>query len=309
MTCERVAVVIPAYHVKDTIERAVRSVLAQPRVTADVIVVVDDEQEATQAALRRVEESGLRVLTNPMNLGAPKTRNRGLAEVDAPYVMFLDGDDFVMGDLLPGLVDALASGADIAFGPWLLYDEARNRTERRQEQYDDAAHLLDRWLLRQRWTPPCAVLWRTQFLRKLGGWNESVRRNQDGELVCRAALAGANLSRSTRGCGVYVQHTSPFRITGNRSTFGDLIDVAESLLVQPSTVIGEAERRRIIGDYFYWLADCAFRRGNGKEGRHALARAVRLGGQHPSSSAMLTLGLKLIGLENYRRASAWLRAG
>lgn len=222
MPQEQVTVVIPTYHAADSIERAVLSVFAQPGIACRVIVVIDDEEgpteAATEATLASLDVRSLTVMINPGNLGAQKSRNRGLKEVTSDWVMFLDSDDFVMGDLLRGLVQALEQGTDVAFGPWLLLDESRGRAERHQERYSDAADLLDRWLVRRQWTPPCAVLWRTAFLRGIGGWKESVRRNQDGELVCRALLAGARPGHSRQGCGVYVQHDSPHRISLSRST-------------------------------------------------------------------------------------------
>jgi glycosyltransferase involved in cell wall biosynthesis len=305
MPQEQVTVVIPAYRAAESIERAVLSVFAQPGVSCRVIVVVDDEEGTTEAALAALDDERLTVLTNPGNMGAQKSRNRGLAAVESDWVMFLDSDDFVMGDLLPSLVQALEQGTDVAFGPWLLLDESRGRAERHQERYVDAADLLDRWLVRRQWTPPCAVLWRTAFLRGIGGWKESVRRNQDGEVVCRALLAGARPGHSTRGCGVYVQHDSPHRISQARSTFGDLIAVAESLLEQPTEAVEEARRRKILGDYFYWLADSAFRRGDREQGRRARQRAVELGGSLPMGSRLPRLGAAVLGLETYRRAVSW----
>ncbi|WP_395326990.1 glycosyltransferase family 2 protein [Novosphingobium sp. BL-8H] len=309
MTQEQVTVVVPAFRASHTIERAVRSVFGQPKVQMRVIVVVDDDEGTTETALADLASRPLDVMTNPGNLGAQKSRNRGLAAVESEYVMFLDSDDFVMGDLLHGLALALEEkdGADIAFGPWLFYDESRNQASRRKPGYADAGDLLDRWLVRRQWTPPCALLWRTDFLRGIGGWNEDVRRNQDGEVVCRGVLSGARIAHSSLGCGVYVQHDSPFRISGNRTTFGDLMAVADSLLRQPTEAVGEEERRKIMGDYFYWLADSAFRRGDREQGREALRRGAELGGELRLDARIPRLGAAVLGLETYRGVTSWVR--
>ncbi|TCM20627.1 glycosyl transferase family 2 [Novosphingobium sp. PhB165] len=307
MPQERVTVIVPAFHASGTIERTVRSIFGQPQVRPRVIVVVDDDEGKTEAVLSELADPRVEVVTNPGNLGAQKSRNRGLAMVESEYVMFLDSDDFVMGDLLHGLTLALADGADIAFGPWLFYDEGRNQASRRKPAYDNAAELLDRWLVRRQWTPPCAVMWRTEFLRRIGGWDEKVRRNQDGEVVCRAALAGARLAHSPQGCGVYVQHDSPLRISGNRSTFGDLVELAEALLKQPTEALPEPERQKILGDYFYWLADSAFRRGDREQGREAVKRGAELGGELRLNSKFPRLGAAVLGLETYRGVTSWMR--
>lgn len=307
MAQEHVTVVVPAFRASETIERTVRSLFGQPGVECRVIVIVDDEEGRTEDVLSAVRDERLKVLTNATNMGAQKCRNRGLALVETEHVMFLDADDFVMGDLLDGLAGQVAGGADVAFGPWLLYDEAGSKVGLRTPDYPDSAELLDRWLVRRQWTPPCAVLWRTALVRQIGGWNESVRRNQDGEIVCRAVLAGARIGQTRRGCGVYVQHDSPFRISRNRSTFSDLFDVAESLLRQPTEALPETRRQKILGDYFYWLADSAFRRGDREEGRRALKRARELGGEMRLGSRIPRLGAALLGLEAYRGLTGRLR--
>lgn len=307
MARKQVTVVVPAFRSSATIERTVRSVFGQPSVECRVIVVVDDDEGKVEEVLSTMRDERLAVLTNETNMGAQKSRNRGLALVESDYVMFLDSDDFVMGDLLDGLAGALDAGADIAFGPWLSYDDRGNHAMHRHANYAGAADLLDRWLVRREWTPPCAVLWRTGFVRRIGGWNEAVRRNQDGEIVCRAVLAGARLGHSEKGGGIYVQHDSPLRVSRNRSTFGDLLDVADSLLVQPTSALPESRRRKIMGDYFYWLADSAFRRGNRIEGLRAMRRAARLGGKLRVGSPVHRIGAGLLGLETWHGMTARMR--
>lgn len=111
-----VSVVIPAYQAEAFVARAIQSVLAQPGVDPEIIVVVDGLVDRTADIARGFPKT--RVVINEVNEGAPAARNRGLALAQAPYVMFLDADDWIKGPLLQGLAEALdVFHADVAFGP------------------------------------------------------------------------------------------------------------------------------------------------------------------------------------------------
>jgi glycosyltransferase involved in cell wall biosynthesis len=87
-----VTVVIPAYHAERFIARAIQSVLDQPGIDPEIIVVVDGLVDRTADIARSFPKT--RVVINEVNQGAPAARNRGLALAQAPYVMFLDADDW-----------------------------------------------------------------------------------------------------------------------------------------------------------------------------------------------------------------------
>ena len=123
----RVTVVIPAYKAEATIRRAVDSVLAQPGVDTEIVAVVDGVFDRTPQLLASYDPSRVRTLINETNLGPTFARNRGLAAATGEYVMFLDCDDFVEGDMLAGLVRAMRRDeADLGFGPLQILKEGRN---------------------------------------------------------------------------------------------------------------------------------------------------------------------------------------
>lgn len=87
----KVSVVIPAYRCADTIGLAIDSALAQ-NVPVEIIVVDDCPEEPVEKALEHYP--GIRYMKNPRNLGAAESRNRAVALAQAPYVAFLDADDW-----------------------------------------------------------------------------------------------------------------------------------------------------------------------------------------------------------------------
>ena len=99
------SVVIPVYNIRDYVERCVRSVLAQPDVPLEVLIVDDgstDDSGAVCDALA-AEDSRVTVIHKP-NGGLSDARNYGLCHAQGEYILFMDGDDWLAENVCPGLL-------------------------------------------------------------------------------------------------------------------------------------------------------------------------------------------------------------
>jgi glycosyltransferase involved in cell wall biosynthesis len=300
-----ISIVVPAFHAKDTIQRALDSVAQQRGVETEIIVIIDDGCLETQQRIEQLGISSCRVLMNEQNLGSQASRNRGLAEATQPFVLFLDADDFQSGDLLRGLVDAAQkSEADLVLGPWRILTSGGELLPIRVTEPASAQTIFWRWLVHGKWVSPTAVLWRTDYVRMIGGWDLRVRRHQDAEIALRAIARGARLGFSSEGAGVYVQHDSEHRIT--RSTGYDAqLDVAEFLL-DIDGAIPRSTQEAAISRYLYRMAVLAFRRGDDDFGMRALARSRQLG-FHGHLGRIARLGSALLGTRRYHRWAPQVR--
>jgi glycosyltransferase involved in cell wall biosynthesis len=110
----KISVVIAAYNASATIERAVRSVLAQRR-RADEILVVDDGSTDGTADIVRQFGSEVRLLSQA-NGGASVARNRGIEAAGGEWVAFLDADDEWLGEKLFLQEELFGAHSDIAWG-------------------------------------------------------------------------------------------------------------------------------------------------------------------------------------------------
>lgn len=121
------SVVIPVYNIRDYVERCVRSVLAQPDVPLEVLIVDDgstDDSGAVCDALA-AEDSRVTVIHKP-NGGLSDARNYGLCHAQGEYILFMDGDDWLAENVCPGLLQmALQDRADVVIGK--AHFCARNR--------------------------------------------------------------------------------------------------------------------------------------------------------------------------------------
>ena len=111
----RAAVIMPAWNAEKTIERTVRSILAQTMGDLVLLVVNDGSTDATGAILDRLHREDARVcpITVP-NGGPARARNIALAAVPAgtEYLAFSDADDLLAPDTLEYAIEN-ADDADL----------------------------------------------------------------------------------------------------------------------------------------------------------------------------------------------------
>lgn len=90
-----VSVIMPVYNGEKFIKKAIESVLIQ-QVDFELIIIDDCSTDRTADIIRSVvgNRSDIIVLTNEHNMGAAKTRNRGISAARGEYVAFLDADDW-----------------------------------------------------------------------------------------------------------------------------------------------------------------------------------------------------------------------
>ncbi len=100
-----VSVIIPVHNGKQTVSRAVDSVLGQSYLEREVIVVDDG---STDSSLELLRKYGSKIrLVEQKNAGVASARNRGIKLARGEYVAFLDQDDFWVQEKLAIQVEIL----------------------------------------------------------------------------------------------------------------------------------------------------------------------------------------------------------
>ena len=89
-----VSVIMPVYNGEKYIKRAVESVYEQG-ISLELLVIDDGSTDGTEEVLSAYEgREDFRYIKNKENMGAARSRNRGVQEAVGEYVAFLDADDW-----------------------------------------------------------------------------------------------------------------------------------------------------------------------------------------------------------------------
>jgi glycosyltransferase involved in cell wall biosynthesis len=99
----RVSVVVPCYNYGRYIPACIESILTQPGVEVDILIIDDASTDRSVAAIRDAAEKHSRVkaIYHKQNKGHIATYNDGLFRVDGDYVVLLSADDLLApGSLL-----------------------------------------------------------------------------------------------------------------------------------------------------------------------------------------------------------------
>jgi GT2 family glycosyltransferase len=113
------SVVIPAFNAEATVASSVASVLRQTRTDLEVIVVDDGSTDATVAAVDRIADGRLRVISQSKQ-GVSAARNAGIDAARGRYIAFLDSDDL----WLPRYLELSAEAVAPRTNPGFVYTDA-----------------------------------------------------------------------------------------------------------------------------------------------------------------------------------------
>ena len=147
---------------------------------------------------------------------------------------------------------------------------------------------LRAWLLGS-WLPLCCLLWPRDVYERVGGWDEQLTTNEDGDLIYRALAGGVRLVRTTAGEAFYRSHGSA-RLSLSADTIAEhrfrsrmrVLEKLEAFLVQLGTLPHYAEpigvawhRLALLGyeDHPDLAREC-LRRGEKHAGRLRLSRTL-----------------------------------
>jgi glycosyltransferase involved in cell wall biosynthesis len=188
---ERVSVVIPTRDRADIVVDTVRLTLLQRGVELEVVVVDDGSRDGTAEALEALGDPRVTVLRHETSRGVASARNHGIERAAHPWVAFLDDDDRWSPDKLRVQLDrARAEEADFVYTAGLAVAADDGRVLWASPAFTPEELRLG---IRSRnliFAGSSNVLVRTELLRRLGGFDESLHHIADWDLWIRLTEAG-----------------------------------------------------------------------------------------------------------------------
>lgn len=177
----KVSIVIPAYNnLTFTLECLAALQAAAGLERAEVIVIDDASADATSAVLAKVV--GLKLITNPENLGFIRTCNRAADKARGEFVVFLNNDVQVRPGWLAALLAPFAEEEDVgATAPKMLFPDGRLQEAGARIGVDGAAEMiglfedpdLARWNVRREvdYASGACLMVRRKVFAELGGFD------------------------------------------------------------------------------------------------------------------------------------------
>lgn len=119
-----ISVIIPAYNAERTLDRCLRSVVAQTYKDWELIVINDGSRDRTSEICHRWERADRRITVFDCdNAGVGAARNRGLDAAKGDYYAFVDSDDEIEPTLYERMhACAEAENADMTYCGYLRVD-------------------------------------------------------------------------------------------------------------------------------------------------------------------------------------------
>jgi peptidoglycan/xylan/chitin deacetylase (PgdA/CDA1 family) len=190
-----VSVVVPAFNAEPTLAVALDSLAAQTQRDWEAIVVDDGSTDATAALVARRAAADPRLrLVRQANGGVSAARNAGIALARAPWLAFLDADDWLVPEAFETLLDALRARPEldgVHCGWTRIAPDGREAHE--ICPCDDERMFA--WHAHNCGFAIHAVMVRRELVERAGGFDPSLTTCEDWDLWMRLSRLGARWRR------------------------------------------------------------------------------------------------------------------
>lgn len=203
-----ISVLTPSYGYGRFIRDAILSSLQQADVGVEHIVQDASSSDGTVEILEEFDAL-IRWRSEP-DLGQSDALNRALADATAPWIGWLNADEFYLPNALAVLRDiGERSAADVVYGD-AVFADVEGRLLRLLPQHGPH-HTTLRWY--GPYIPSCAAIFRKSCLGERP-WDTSLKRAMDWELYLRLSSQGKRFVYVPYPVGVFRVH--PDRVTAQR---------------------------------------------------------------------------------------------
>ncbi len=191
----KIAIVIPIYNRADFLPLTLNSIAQQTYRPLELVLVDNNSTDESMAIchdfknLNQSDSFEIKI-TSESKKGANAARNKGLELVTAPYVSFYDSDDKMYSFRMQKIAETIEKNFPDIVGTTVNFKFPNGKRKPRSKNFSDKPEdqILTGFLSTQTMTV------KTQLVKDVGGWNESVFRWQDWELGLRLLLNTKNIA-------------------------------------------------------------------------------------------------------------------
>jgi glycosyltransferase involved in cell wall biosynthesis len=223
----KISVIIPLFNKKDTIKRALDSVLRQTCKADEIIVVNDGSKDGSEIIVTGYQDLRIKLISQ-VNQGVSAARNTGINIASNDWVAFLDADDEWLDDFLE-TIQGLHSEHPECNVLGTAYSVVDTEGHAKELVLNKMEYMCESGVFRNYFevgacsSPPIcssAVCVRVDSLKDIGGFPVNLKSGED--LLTWAMLAQKNrIAYSKKRMAIYHHQRSNIGISRSRETLED----------------------------------------------------------------------------------------
>lgn len=249
MSDNKVSILIPCYNSESFIRETLESCLSQSYRNIEIIIVDDGSTDDSLKIAKEYESKFDNIFVfSQNNKGACSARNLAFEKSSGDYIMYLDADDVLSLNKIEYQVKALLNRdvRDIATCRWDRFqhhiEEAKFPPYICYRDYDKGINLLiDLWNYSEMFQTSCYLISR-QLVIESGVWNESLKKNQDGEFFARVLLQAKSVV-FCENAKVYYR-SGDYESVSKGSTKSKIVSLLESFILY-KTILNFEDSHRV----------------------------------------------------------------
>ena len=276
----KIAVVVPTMNRRQLVAATLAAVQSQTLEPHRLIVVDDGSSDGTAEAVRQQFAAGgfpfdTELVVLERNRGAPAARNAGLARAsDCDFVWFLDSDDFPPRNFLEKTASALQESPEA-----VAASTDRVIRTRSHAWFSSLRALRPEprpWFFEHGTVVGSCTLFRTDVVRRLGGFDEALPTGHDTALFMRIAGVGPWLHAAGSPV-VFLQRDFHPHLKHRYDDWERRVTaIQEACLLEPGVdaVVSDELRRRVLCNRWYTAGRQLAEQGRWREAAECFRRSL-----------------------------------
>ena len=181
-----VSVIMPVFDRENIVAEAIQSVLAQTYANFEFLIVDDGSADDSVSVIRSFDDPRIRLIEMVQNGGVSAARNAGLREAKGPFIAYIDSDNVWSPHYLAVMLDAFRRQpeATSAYAGQEIWEYLPHH-DRDEFRFLRMAPFNRSRLEHRNFIDLNVFMHRRETYDERGGFNESMRRLVDWELILR----------------------------------------------------------------------------------------------------------------------------
>ena len=184
-----ISVIIPYYNRDLFIDEAIQSVLAQTLKPLEIIIVNDASRQSSRELLDRYS-SVSRIIDLPANVGLAASRNAGIRAACGRFIALLDDDDIWLPEKLELQRRYMQEHPECSCVHTAVWAMLPQQPDVVWQCFGQGPMTLAQALTNDYWAIPSTMMFRTEAVRALGGFDPHFRQCEDRDLIIRFCASG-----------------------------------------------------------------------------------------------------------------------